>query len=342
MDELTAKNNFTILLEELTTFRTTRLENHEGQKTNFKEAFDDAKKLKFKITGTVELLDEDRQTLYKEYDGIAEVLKKEHDAEWEEKRKKSEQIKATIVSEISTLSSEYERLCNEENDKVRDKLNQTENALRKLKDLFKGSQMVKEDHDNAWYLYQETWDKVNQRKKFESYSNREKFLADAEKIREALATKGVGAARDLLREIQKVRNGFFFIHDDFRKLQSVFDEIYAEINNHAKQQQTEFFTFLERRIANGKEFLSRAKSRIEKIQMNITKNQERLNGTLSDEFRKKVDAWMKEDTTDLDKLTKKISKVEKEIELSEKKMLQKSKPASGAEKSGSENENVHT
>ncbi|MEK7264069.1 MAG: hypothetical protein AAB071_06110, partial [Bacteroidota bacterium] len=291
------------------------------------------------ITGTADLLDEDRQALYKEYDGIADILKKEHDAEWEEKRKNSEQIKATIVSEINTLSAEYERLCNEESDKVRDKLLQTENALRKLKDLFKGGQMVKEDHDNAWYLYQETWDKVNQRKKFESYSNREKFLADAEKIREALAAKGIGVARDMLREIQKVRNGFFFIHDDFRKLQLVFDEIYAEINNHAKQQQSEFFTFLERRIANGKEFLLRAKSRVEKVQMNIAKNQERMSGTLSDEFRQKVEAWMKEDTTDLDKLTKKISKVEKEIEISEKKMLQKNRTSGTEEKNKSEETN---
>ena len=43
--------------------------------------------------------------------------------------------------------------------------------------------------------------------------------------------------------------------------------------------------------------------------MNIVKSGAN-SGTLSDEFRQKVEAWMKEDTTDLDKLTKKISKVE--------------------------------
>ncbi len=322
MDELTAKNNYTTLHNELTEFRTIHIENHTEEKKNYRDLLNLAKVIQKKVSDTIDLLLEDRESLTNELNAIFSSLKQAQDQEWETRRVSSEGTKKKMMEEIRELGAEYERLCNEPNDEARKNLNKCENDLRKFKDRFREGAMLKEDHDEVWYLYQETWETVNQRKRIESYSNREKFMKDAEAIRETLRTRGAGAARNQLREVQKSRNGFFFLHDDFKKLQTFFDEIYSEINSKSSFQ-GDFLKMLETRITNGKEFLIRAKSRAEKINSNIKKNEERMKEAPSEEFRQKLEHWVNEDSSEYDKLTKRIAKVEKEVSVSEEKLKRK-------------------
>ncbi len=284
-----------------------------------KKAISEVKQLQIKVKEISS--DEEKNRLSSEINSLLDTFGQKQNILWENKRKISESIKENLKKEISKVFEEYETLSNEGDSQThREVILNVENKLKKLKDNFKENTMMKEDSDDAWYFYQETWDKINQIKKYESLSNRSKFIEEANNIRELLKKEGSTNARNKLKEIQLMRKSYFLIYDDFKEVQKKFDEIYFEINEFAKKKSTEFQEMLSRSVTHGKEFLQRAKPRLEKIQSNIEKNEERLKEDISLEFKTKVENWLKEDTVEFEKLKKKITKVEKEIETNEKRL----------------------
>ncbi|MBM4166795.1 MAG: hypothetical protein FJ218_07780 [Ignavibacteria bacterium] len=326
MDEVIANTTFTTLQTSLKEFRALNIDNHTSEIRNYKKLVENAKNFQQRIANASELLNEEKETLTSELSAIFEAIRKLQEQDWQVRRNKSEEVKQALTQEITTLGDEYEKLSNLDSQDMRKQLTGCENRLRKMREKFRGSGMVKEDHDEVWYFYQEVWEKVNERKRYESYMNREKFINDAETIRETLRTKGSTAARDLLREVQKNRNGFFFLQDDFKKLQTLFDDIYREISGKTQQRRSDFHKYLEASIASGKGFLERAHVRADKIRNNLNHNKERMETARSEEFRDKVEKWMKEDTKDLEKILKKIEKVENEVAHYEEKLRKRSAP----------------
>jgi hypothetical protein len=326
MDEVTANTTYSTLLTSLKEFRALNIDNHTSENHNYKKIIELSRNFQHRISEATELQNEEKESLTNELNAIFDAIRKLQEQDWQVRRKKSEEVKRALTQEISTLGDEYEKLSNQDSQDMRKQLTGCENRLRKIRDRFRGSGMVKEDHDEVWYFYQEVWEKVNERKRYESYINREKFIKDAEAIRETLRTKGSAAARELLREVQKNRNGFFFLQDDFKKLQTLFDDIYREISGKSQQQRSDFHKYLEASIASGKGFLERAQIRADKIRNNLNHNKERMETARSEEFRDKVEKWMKEDEKDLEKILKKIEKVEKEVAQYEEKLRKRNAP----------------
>ncbi|MBS4027312.1 MAG: hypothetical protein KGZ58_01635 [Ignavibacteriales bacterium] len=321
MDDTTVTTPFMTIQNELKEFRSQHIDNHTTIEPNYKELFLAAKHYQQKAQTAQEITSEERESLFTEINSIFDALKHRQDTEWQERRIKSEETKKQLVEEIRIIGDEHDRLWNDNSLENRKHIVECENRLRKIKDRFRPSGMLKEDHDEVWYFYQETWEKVNERKRYESYINLEKFQNEADSIRDTLKTRGIPEAREQLRKVQKLRGGFFFLQNDFKKLQTIFDTVYSEINDTAsKDKGKNVSRIIENRTQNGKDFLDRARLRLEKIQNNISKNNERMNEATSDEFKGKVEHWLREDTKELERLLKKIEKVEKEVRTNEDKL----------------------